>query len=367
VPTADELLSRETVAELVGCLERAAPGTPLDALRRCERSLGPLAFGERVTAVSDAVLADLPDALDAFADVLRRALRDDAFSGWMIWAVADAASRRASESGDDGLAVGLEFLRLLTPRHSSEAAIRRLLDHDPQRALAIVAGWTTDPDAHVRRLASEGTRPFLPWARRVPGLLATPDATIPILDALYRDPSEYVRRSVANHLNDLSRVDPAMAVAVAARWQDAPDGHTPWVVRHALRTLVKKGDPAALALHGFVPPSDDLVVTGPTQASDVVPEGGELAFGASVENRGARDLALAVDYVVHYRKANGTLAPKVFKLATTTLAPGASATWERTRSFRPITTRRHHPGGHALELQVNGRRYGRVGFELLGS
>jgi len=366
VPTADELLGTGTVDDLVACLERAAPGAPLTALRSCGAAFGALAFGERVTAVADATLADLPDDLGDFDAVLRRALEDPAFAGWMIWAVAEAAARRALGSPDgDALEVGLELLRLLTPRHSSEAAIRGLLDRDADRALAVVLRWTGDPDPHVRRLASEGTRPFLPWARRVPALAGRPEATIPILDALYRDPSEYVRRSVANHLNDLSRVDPALVVATARRWQAAPDAATPWVVRHALRTLVKRGDPAALALHGFAPPTDDLRVAGPVLDADVVPGGGELTFSLTVENTAAEPVSLAIDYVVHYRKANGTTAPKVFKLATTTLGPGASESWTRTRSFRPITTRRHHPGGHAIELQVNGRRYGRAAFELL--
>lgn len=366
MPTADELLDAGTVDDLVACLRRAAPGLPLEHLLRCGTRFPELAFGERVAVVAEATLADLPDDLTAFGDVLRAALEDPAFSGWMIWAVAEAAARRAlSSADDDALDAGLELLRRLTPRHSAEAAIRGLLERDPDRALAVVRTWTADPDEHVRRLASEGTRPFLPWARRVPALTDRPGATIAVLDALYRDPSAYVRRSVANHLNDLSRLDPALVVATAARWQAAADDATAWVLRHALRTLVKRGHPEALALHGYGPPSDALVVRGPELESDVVPGGGELRFALQLTNTGELPLALAVDYVVHYRKANGTTAPKVFKLTTTTLAPGATERWTRTRSFRPITTRRHHPGDHAIELQINGRRYGRVGFELL--
>ncbi|WP_026910601.1 DNA alkylation repair protein [Patulibacter minatonensis] len=369
MPTADELLGAGVVDDLVGCLERAAPGVRADAVRRAAGALAPLAFGQRVTAVSDAVLQDLPDDVPAFAAVLRRALEDPSFSGWMIWAVADAASRRAVDaheaSGGDALTTGLDLMRELTPRHSAEAAIRRLLQADADRALALVTGWTGDPDEHVRRLASEGTRPFLPWARRVPALLGRPGATVPILDALHDDPSAYVRRSVANHLNDLSRVDPALAVATATRWRDAdPDG-TAWVVRHAMRTLVKAGDPGALTLHGFAAPGDELVVTGPDPASDAVRMGEDLVFAVLLENRGDTELRLAIDYVVHHRKANGALAPKVFKLTTRTLAPGATETLTGRRPFRPITTRTYHAGEHALELQVNGRRYGRVPFDLV--
>jgi len=367
MPTADELLSRETVQDLIACLDRAAPGRPLPALQAVEPALADLAFGERVAAVRDGVLADLPEGYAAFDAILRAALDDPAFRGWMIWAVADAVALRAVaawEGGDDpAFDAGLALLAALTPRHTAEAAIRRFLRADLDRTLAVALTWTADPDAHVRRFATEGTRPRLPWALRVPALTDRPDATVPILDALYRDEEEYVRRSVANHLNDVSRARPELAVETAARWLAAPADTTARVVRHALRTLIKQGDPGALELLGFGPAAG-LVVTGPRLSAGAVRIGETLDFAADVENGGDAPVRLAVDYVVHYQKANGTLAPKVFKLTTRTLAPGERLAVGRTHAFRQLTTRRHHPGDHALELQVNGVRYGRVAFRV---
>jgi len=367
MPTADELLSRETVQDLIAVLRRAAPGRPLPALEAVEGDLDDLAFGERVAAVRDGVLADLPEDHGAFDALLRVALDDPAFRGWMIWAVADAVAVRsvaAWEAGDDGaFDAGLALLAALTPRHTAEAAIRRFLRADLDRTLAIVRTWTDDPDPHVRRFATEGTRPRLPWALRVPALTDRPDATIPILDALYRDDEEYVRRSVANHLNDVSRARPELAVDTAARWLASPIETTPRVVRHALRTLIKQGDPGALELLGFGPVAG-LVVAGPRLSAGTVRIGETLDFAAELENGGDVPVRLAVDYVVHYQKANGTLAPKVFKLTTRTLAPGERLAVVRTHAFRPLTTRRHHAGDHALELQVNGQRYGRVAFRV---
>jgi 3-methyladenine DNA glycosylase AlkC len=227
----------------------------------------------------------------------------------------------------------------------------------------VVLDWTGHPDEHVRRLASEGTRARLPWAKRVPGLIERPDVTRPILEALRRDESEYVRRSVANHLNDLSRLDPALAVAIAGEWLASPAPTTERLVRHALRTLIKGADPGALALLGFESPVG-LVVDGPLVAVPAVVVGESLAFKFSAHNRGAGELRLAIDYVVHHVKANGTLAPKVFKLTTRTLAPGESATIAKLHSFKPISTRRYYPGEHALELQINGRTFGRSTFTL---
>lgn len=151
-----------------------------------------------------------------------------------------------------------------------------------------------------------------------------PEANLPILGSPYRDPSEYVRRSVANHLNDLARHAPSAVVATAREWLSAADANTGRVVRHGLRTLVKKGHPGALAL-------------------------------------------LAVDYLIHYRKANGSQSAKVFKASTLTLAPGEGRSLSKRHAFRQMTTRVHHPGLHALELQVNGAVHGHAEFVLVGA
>jgi hypothetical protein len=172
-----------------------------------------------------------------------------------------------------------------------------------------------------------------------------------------------VRRSVANHLNDLSRQHPELVVATTAAWLADPDENTAAVVRHALRTLIKKGHPQALAQLGFHPA--DVDVHGPALDADTVPFGGAIGFTVRIRNTGTETARLAVDYVVHHRKANGSLTGKTFKLTTLTLAPGESAELSRTHSFRAITTRRYHPGMHALEVQVNGSASGRSEFTLL--
>jgi 3-methyladenine DNA glycosylase AlkC len=370
--SADALLPPPVVEELARCLTNAEPGRPLPALRAAVAAVAGQALAERVRIVRDALLADLPRGYPAFAANVRAALAEPGFTGWMIWPVTEAVAVRAlhtdgnstfdARAFDDGLALLAE----LTPRLTAEFAIRSFLTADIDRSLGIVTAWTAHPDEHVRRLASEGTRPRLPWARRVRAVLNRPALTVPILDALHRDPSETVRRSVANHLNDISHANPAMATATAARWLDGQsDAHTARLVRHALRTLVKRGDPAALRLLGFTDAAE-VAVRGPELAADVVPMGGELWFDAAVENRGPEPATLAIDYVVHFRKADGSLAPKVFKLATRTLGAGESASFTRRQSFARITTRAHYPGEHAIELQVNGVRHGRAAFRLAG-
>ncbi|MEU6911797.1 DNA alkylation repair protein [Streptomyces olindensis] len=256
----------------------------------------------------------------------------------------------------------MALLADLTGRLTSEFALRTLLRHDLDRALGVVSGWTGSADAHVRRLASEGTRPYLPWAVRVPDLMARPGATVPLLDALYRDESDYVRRSVANHLNDLSRDHPDLVIGTARRWLDDPDRATERLVRHGLRTLVKRGHPGALELLGFAEAA--VEVDGPHLDHHTVPFGGTVRFTASIRNTGDTEARLAIDYIVHHRKANGGQSGKTFKLTTRTLAPGEQVQVAREHSFRPVTTRRYHPGTHSISLQINGVESARADFEL---
>jgi 3-methyladenine DNA glycosylase AlkC len=377
----NELIDPPAIANLVGILTETAAGITWARTAATAAGLGDLNLRARTDLVALALVADIREdssgrEYTTAARSFRAALSVPEFTGWILWPVSEAAVTLALYSGavedfDDCLALLAE----LTPRLTGEFAIRRLLARDPDRALAAIRQWTSNPDEHVRRLASEGTRSYLPWAVRVPALVEQPGATLPILDALYRDPSEYVRRSVANHLNDLARHAPDAVVATAARWLfAAPDSSradansttvassTKWVVRHGLRTLLKKGHPGALALLGFAPAS--VAVSGPRLDQETLTLPGELTFAFEIANTGTQDVRLAVDYLVHYRKANGSQSAKVFKISTLTLAPGESRSLSKRHVFRQMTTRVHHPGLHAVELQINGTVHGRTEFLL---
>lgn len=364
MPFADELLGSDAVLGLAAVLESTVPGTPAPHVRAAADALAPLALRDRAHLVKDAILVDVPGTVDDLAALVHRCLDDDRFVGWMIWPVTEAVSARAVGDGSGpALDTALDLQAALTGRLTAEFAVRPLLSVDLDRSLAAALRWTQSEDEHVRRLASEGTRRHLPWGTQVAGLSADPTVTLPILDALYRDDSEYVRRSVANHLNDLSRAAPEVTVATARRWLAAPEPTTLPLVRHALRTLVKRGDPDALELLGFAPSPDvvaDLVLDATT-----VRVGDTLGFTAELRNDGPAAARVIVDYVVHHRKANGSQTTKVFKLTTADLAPGGSLRLARRHSFKIITTRRYHPGAHAIELQVNGVAAGRVDFDLL--
>lgn len=363
-PLADELLGRETALALARCLERAA-GTRAPYVREAAERLAGETMSRRVRLLRDAILEQLPSEWAAFRLLIEEALAQPALDGWMTWPLGEAVAVRALEDADPPeLDEGLELLAALTPRLTSEFALRPFIEHDPERTLEVARRWAQSDDEHVRRLASEGTRPNLPWGRRVAALDDQPGSTVPILDHLYRDSSETVRRSVANHLNDLSRLDRELALSVAARWHAKPDEQTRRLLSRALRTLIKRGDAEALALLGFAD-AEALRVTGPEPDRGQVGFGGELRFEWRVRNDGGERARVAIDYVVHFAKANGERTPKTFKLAVRELDPGEEASGSKRHSFRELTTRKHHPGPHLFELQVNGVRSGATEVELL--
>jgi 3-methyladenine DNA glycosylase AlkC len=360
----NELINVNALGLLATQLHRAAPDRDFDTVTAITAAqLEPLNLRARSDLAAAALIADLPTRYDRAAAIVRMALKDPAFAGWAIWPVTEAVTTVALDAGgsaafDDGLVL----LSELSPRLTSEFAIRRFLEADLPRALRIVETWTRHPDAAVRRLASEGTRPFLPWAIRVRSILAAPECTVAILDALRDDESDDVRRSVANHLNDLSRENAELVVALATAWLRAPGPRTRSVVRHGLRTLIKRADPGALALMGFAPAK--LTVTDPVLASEDVVAPGSLDFTFTVTNDGEASAQIAIDYVIHFLKSNGSRAEKVFKLATRILEPHQTARLGKSHAFRPMTTRVHYAGVHALEIQVNGARSGYTEFRL---
>lgn len=270
-----------------------------------------------------------------------------------------------AERGLDHFELSMDAQHALTRRFTCEFSIRPFLAREPARTLAVLARWAVDPNPHVRRLVSEGTRPRLPWAPRVKWLEEQPERTLPLLEALKDDPTTLVRRSVANHLNDLYKSSPARVVELAGRWLDGASEPRRALVKHALRTAVKKGDRGALALLGFGGrPRVRLDAARFTPARVAI--GGRTRFEATLTSTAARGPAqqLSVDLIVHFVKARGATSAKVFKLAQLELAPEGTATLRKSISLAEHTTRTPYPGAHAVELLVNGERFEAGAFDV---
>ncbi len=257
--------------------------------------------------------------------------------------------------------LSLDALKFFTRFGSSEFAVRHFLLADFDRTIATMREWAEDENEHVRRLASEGSRPRLPWSFQLKNLIADPSPTGPILERLKADPSLYVRKSVANHLNDIGKGHPNLLVERVSSW-NLGDRHTAWIVRHALRTLIKKGDPRALALIGTTGRAEIKVEAFAVEPAKIK-LGERITIRARLIATSQTAQRLVVDYAVHYPKKNG-VSRKVFKLRETELAPGAGCDLAISQTVRDFTTRKHSAGFHRVELMVNGEAVAESGFEL---
>ncbi|MFY9511832.1 MAG: DNA alkylation repair protein [Rubrivivax sp.] len=313
----------------------------------------------RALQICSALESTLPTHFEQAATVLEHTLRgDDALEGWMLWPVGEFVARR-------GLATparGLQVLHALTQRFTAEFAIRPFLVEHPQLTLATLARWAHDGSEHVRRLVSEGSRPRLPWGLRLKALVDDPQPTLPLLLALQDDPSAYVRRSVANHLNDIAKDHPGLV----AEWLEthlpgaAPERRR--LLRHASRTLIKQGDRRVLAAWGLGKPlrGTAVLVIAPKR----IVLGDTLTLELQLISSSPRPQKLAVDYAVHHVKADGGSSAKVFKGWTTELPPHGTLQLSKRHAVKPITTRRYHAGHHAVDVQVNGQVVASAGFTL---
>jgi 3-methyladenine DNA glycosylase AlkC len=250
-----------------------------------------------------------------------------------------------------------------TQQSSAEFAVRPFIMKDQERMMQQMLVWSTHENHHVRRLASEGCRPRLPWAMALPALKANPAPIVPILERLKGDESEYVRRSVANNLNDISKDNPQVVLDMLNHWREKQTPERSRLIYHALRTLVKQGNPEALGIIGY-----RNTTTLQVDALRVTPErivmGDEILFSFTLRSTSNLPQDVLIDYILHHQRADGKQTPKVFKLTKKMLAPDEVLFVSKKHSFKPITTRRYYAGGHAVEIQINGASYGKCAFML---
>ncbi|AYJ87278.1 DNA alkylation repair protein [Sphingomonas paeninsulae] len=320
--------------------------------------LDTLSIMARVRHIADALKTALPVDYASALEIIRT-MAPQLTHGFQAIAVTEFVARH----GLGDFERSMEALADLTRFGSAEFAIRPFLSQNAKRTLAVMVKWSDSDDEHVRRLASEGSRPKLPWAPRVPALKADPTLAAPILETLKADPSAYVRKSVANHLNDIAKDRPDWVVDRLAQWTK-DDPRTIWIIRHALRTLIKKGDPRALALigveHGAAVEIQRFSIEPP-----IVCLGDTIAISADLLSTATDVQRLVVDYRIHYARTGDKTAAKVFKLKTFDLTVENAVKLCIRQTIRDFSTRRHHPGNHDVELIVNGQTVARDSFEIV--
>ena len=324
---------------------------------QCLEGLDDLSLMQRLRRVTEALHATLPADYHAALKMLR-ALAPRINSGFVSMALPEYVAAY----GADDVDASLDALQFFTRFGSSEFAIRHFLRRDLLGTLAVMTQWSTHENEHVRRLASEGCRPRLPWSFQLEPLMRDPSPVAEILENLKADPSLYVRKSVANHLNDITKNNPAWVLDRLAGWsQDNP--HTAWIVRHALRSLIKAGDKRALALIGAGEQAC-VQVRGFSVSPAVIHLGDSIALALDIASTSDTPQRLVIDYAIHYVKKSGATAAKVFKLKTITLGASQAMSFTRAQSIRSFTTRVHYAGRHEVELFINGESLARSAFDL---
>lgn len=347
----------EVIAMLAQRIFEVFPAFPQRAfVAKARQGFEPLNLMARGRHLALALRQHLPQDLPAALDILRLSLgpklQSSAGNGMAPFFYLPH-SAFVAEFGLDAFEPAMRLQYELTQRFTAEFCLRPFLARYPERTLERLRLWARDQSAHVRRLVSEGTRPLLPWAPRLTQLQAHQQAVLDLLEMLQDDPEEYVRRSVANHLNDLGKDQPELLRRIAARWLEGASAERQALVRHALRSLVKHGDREALQLLGYGRAAQVAI-----EAVDISPRraqvGERVSVSLSLRNSRRTPQNLLVDLRVAFVKAKGETRPKVFKLRSLTLAPGATARLQKSISLAQHTTRTHYAGRHELELLVNG-------------
>ncbi|MDR2258882.1 MAG: hypothetical protein LBE14_07010 [Treponema sp.] len=325
-----------------------------------------LALKARMRRVTEALGAYLPASYEEALQILLSIGEDCTGFPYLIF--PDFTARFGLDKKHRKLS--LQALEVFTRQSSAEFAVRPFIKLDPQGVMKQMLVWAKHKNEHVRRLSSEGCRPRLPWGEGLPMFKKDPAPVLAVLELLKDDPSLYVRKSVANNLNDISKDNPAAVFAVAKRWQGFSPG-TDWIIRRACRTFIRRGDPETYALFGYE------LLDGEEAGSPLIGavefslyprklrigERGEIRYAFTVREGGPA--RLRVEYGIDFVRAGGRVSRKLFVLFDKTAEGGARVEGKRVHKWADLTTRRHYPGDHHIVLRVNGREVAAEAVKLL--
>jgi 3-methyladenine DNA glycosylase AlkC len=345
------------VPRAIAAMIRAVHGEfPHDAfVRDALAGYGPLSLTGRGFQIAEALRKHLPQEFPKAVDVLlASASQPRESTGGMASFIFMPHLFFVARHGLDHFEDSMRAQHALTQRFTAEFSIRAFLEKHPEATLARLRQWATDPSPHVRRLVSEGTRPRLPWAPRLRAFQKDPRPVLELLELLKDDPELYVRRSVANNLNDIGKDHPALLASVAKRWLRGATPERRWIVGHALRSAVKRADAGALATLGYGGKAE-VALSGAKIAPPRAKIGGSVTVSFVLTNKSRKPQRVMADLVVHFVKARGTGA-KTFKLKALDLPPRASVELRKKIGLQQLTTRKHYPGVHKVEAQLNGQR-----------
>lgn len=335
-----------------------------DFEKAASKNLNKLEMKDRVRQIASTLKEFLPKNFNKSSMILIKTLKTNkntqGIEGFATWPLLQFIE----SYGLDDYKSSFKAMYEMTKRFSAEFAIRPFIEKDPQLAFSYIGQWVEDKDEHIRRLCSEGIRPNLPWGMKVKNINENLERGIKILEKLKDDESLYVRKSVANHLNDISHLDTKLMLKTAKEWSKGKiSDERRWVIRHATRTLLKKGNPDALKLHGYNPKLKFEMSRFKLSQKDI-DEGDHLIFSFDFKHSGKQQESLIMDYVIHYLKKDGSYSKKMFRFKDTQLLKDERIKIEKKIHFKKVTTRKHYSGRHYISLLINGVESKKLPFDL---
>ncbi|WP_106830211.1 DNA alkylation repair protein [Parabacteroides pacaensis] len=308
----------------------------------------------KILELLDYVKSALPD----FSKV------DDKNFGLLTLEYGAILDNYVEQYGMDDYETSMKAIEKITQFTSCEFVTHPFIVKYQDKMMNQMLVWSKHEHWGVRRLASEGCRPRLPWAMALPNLKDNPAPIIPILENLKNDPSRFVRLSVANNLNDISKDHPATVIELVKRWKGESE-EVEWVSKHGCRTLLKQGNPEVMKLFGF-DSIENICIENFQILTPEVRVGNSLKFSFNLLNNNDKKTKIRLEYGVYYQKANGTLAKKVHKISEKEYTGNSVTGIIRKHSFRVVTTRKFHLGLHQVAVIINGNEFQKHDFELIG-
>jgi 3-methyladenine DNA glycosylase AlkC len=333
--------------------------------KKISNQLDTLELRARVKLIANTLKVYLDQDFPKALNQLMKIVKDQELKSFELW----PATEFIQIYGLDHIDESLQAMYELTPKFTAEFSIRPFINIHGDIVFDKLKKWHNDSNEHIRRWLSEGTRPRLPWGERLTASVKNPKLGLIILDKLKFDSSLYVRKSVANHLNDIAKDHPELVIKTLAVWSKHVPKHYQkefnFILHRALRTLIKDGHTEALKLIGIKPSISGLKVENFNVKTKTIKMGSNLEFSFDLKNTGSKKQKYIVDFIIYFQKSNGSLSSKVFKLKSGFIDPQSKIQIYKKYSFRAITTRKYYPGLHKISLKLNGTQGKTLSFDLL--
>ena len=357
------LINENVVRKIALGIAKVDPGFKKSSFLKSIKELSPLELKARVLLITQHLKLHLDHDYPSSLKILMKVMEEEDMSGFELWPFSEYISQFGLDHFDESM----KAMYQLTQRFTAEFAIRPYLQKNHRKVLKYFEKWVKDKNVHIRRWISEGTRPLLPWGQKLPLFIMDPTHTLLLLEKLKLDEELYVRKSVANHLNDISKNHPQVVIEILRMWSKdvskSDEDKINWIKRHALRTLIKKGHPGALKLMG-ANENVSIKLTKFRTDKKRYELNDTLHFQIDLKSTSKQPQKLIIDYSIDFIKANGKKGKKVFKLKTAELKKDEELSIVKKHSLKPITTMKYYSGTHHLAIQVNGKILGEIDFFL---